>query len=205
MNNKEVTLYKPVEDQKTGVTREEFEQLLEIVGQLTNKVETLEKENQELKRIQTIYQKENDELRTQNFHLNMKFTILGIQLNWFELSSSEYQEYSTEQIQKYNQKYHFNSDLFQKQKKTIEKKTQKERFEILQNYFQENPNNKLSVNAVIDLVKVSRNTARKDMFHLVEQHPEQYEVVNNVVVRKHKNQRSQTKKVFSIQRKGNSL
>ena len=41
MNNKEVTLYKPVEDQKTGVTREEFEQLLEIVGQLTkSRVET---------------------------------------------------------------------------------------------------------------------------------------------------------------------
>ena len=205
MNNKDVTLYKSVVDQKTEVTREEFEQLLEIVGQLTNKVETLEKENQELKRIQTIYQKENDELRTQNFHLNMKFTILGIQFHWFEPSSSEYQEYSTEQIQKYNQKYHFNSDLFQKQKKTIEKKTKSQRLEILQNYFQENPNNKLSINAVQELLHVSWHTAKQDMLQLVEEQKDTYENIKNTVIRKHKNQRKQSRSVLSIQKKGSSL
>ena len=158
-----------------------------------------------MKRIQTIYQKENDELRTQNFHLNMKFTILGIQFHWFEPSSTEYQEYSTEQIQKYNQKYHFNSDLFQKQKKTIEKKTKSQRLEILQNYFKENPNHKLSINAVQELLHVSWHTAKQDMLQLVEEQKDTYENIKNTVIRKHKNQRKQSRSVLSIQKKGSSL
>lgn len=107
------------------------EELYKVIENLNERVQRLEQENQEFKRIQDIFQHEVEDMRIKNFHLNMKFMILGIQQNWFEPSSLEYQEYSDEQIQKYNQKYHFNPELFQKRKKPIEKKTQAERLELL--------------------------------------------------------------------------
>ena len=58
----------------------------------------LKQENIEFQRIQNIFQNEIEDMRLKNFNINTKFTIIGIQNNWYEQSSSEYKEYSLEQI-----------------------------------------------------------------------------------------------------------
>ena len=163
------------------------------------------KEIEVLKRQNQGYGNEIGRLLTTVYAMNTKFTIIGIQNNWYNLNSKEYQQYTQEDIQFYSQKYQINIDHFKNPVLRIEKKTQTQRLEILRNYFQENPNNRLSINAVMDLLKVSDKTAKKDMLQLVEEHKEEYEIVKNPVIRKHKNQKSQSRTVFSIQRIGTSI
>ena len=163
------------------------------------------KEIEELKRQNQGYQKEIERLVTNVFVMNTKFTIIGIQNNWYNLNSKEYQQYTQEDIQFYSQKYQINIDPFKHHVQQLEKKTPTQRLEILQNYFQENPNNKLSLVAIMDLLKVSRSTAKRDMLLFVEKNKETYEIIKNPVIRKHKNQRKQTQHVISLQRKGDSI
>ena len=188
------------------------EELYKVIENLKERVQKLEQENQEFKQKFDQFNREKEGfmnelamIKRDQYIFQEKITIIGIQNNWYNTNSKECQEYTQEEIQFYSQKYHINRDSFKKQVLQLEKKTQTQRLEILQNYFQENPNNKLSINAVMGILKVSWHTAKQDMLQLVKEQEETYEIIKNPVIRKHKNQRKQSRSVLSIQKKGSSL
>lgn len=205
-------LYKVIEDIKKQIKEEleqkfqdKVQQLEQKNVQLEQKIESLEQEVQTLKKRIEIVTNEYTQNNLQNMIFQNKLTVIGIQNNWYMKSSEEYQSFDTERIQELNKKYHINGNQFKNQVLRLEKKTKTERLEILQNYFHKNPNNKLSISAVMELLNVSWHTAKLDMFQLVELEKENYEICKNTVIRNHKNHRKQTQKVLSIQKKGSSL
>ena len=200
------------EGKKEQVTRKEFEQLVQEVLQLKQKVNTLEQENQKLikeknllkqeniefQRIQNIFQNEIEDMRLKNFNINTKFTIIGIQNNWYEQSSSEYKEYSLEQIKMYNQKYHFNVSQFQNPIFKIEEKTRTTKIDEIKNYLLKNPDRYLTAQDIMNMFHVVKITANRYIKEVLKQDSNNYKMIRVTVLREHKNGNKQKKWVNAI-------
>ena len=179
MYNKEVTLYKPVEDQKTGVTREEFEQLLK-------RVDAVEQENKELKQIISIFTKQVSTLRE-------KIEVIGLIHHWFHSSSMESQYYDQEIIQELSKKYHLN----QNELEPIEE-IKRNRIEEIQNYLLQNPDRYLTGQEIVEKYHIDIRTARRDMKEVVQRDPMNYKEIRVTTLRKHKNNKKQKRWVNAI-------